>query len=349
MNTTPSQQELDAVAHFVEGTHELSKSPFFIEEYRSLSISMRKGEPDEKIKVSLPDSNIVAAMLVPFRRLWQQSQPCNYRKVANILKKYVPDFRWFIDSVLLNEDHAVVKDLPWFKNINLSFANVIDVWLNTRYMHVGKSSHHGQFTRQDFNKFSQEIGPALFEYYFLSAVYEAGICLFNLCQCSESFLRGFKKQGLVPSFEIRAQSQQDNIERHTPGFTPDGDSPEQRVWKLRRRKHYDGLNRFLNLISCSDQKIADVITRCNSFEAFADSLAVHFEHTDDIAGLNTDEFTHFDGCCDNYSTVVRNRRSRRGFVGKKRDGSFVCAEEYIPVLRDQYLEFRTAFVKEIFV
>ena len=51
---------------------------------------------------------------------------------------------------------------------------------------------------------------------------------------------------------------------------------------------------------------------------------------------------------DNYPTVVKNRRSRRGFVGKRRDGALVWGEDYVPVLRDQYVEFRQALMREPF-
>lgn len=348
MNDLPSQKELDAVGHFVEAVRELRRSPFFVEEYSSLRISMREGDPKENIKGHFPDPNILQGMLVPFRRVWQQNEPCHHMKVAKILKKHVPDFRCFLDSVVFNDERTVVRNMPWFRDVVLSLTDVINVWLNTRYLHIGKSSRHGRFTREDFDNLNSQIGPVLFEFYFLSAVHEAGISFFNILQCAESFFRGFTKQGLTPSFPIRSVYEDGNVERKTIGYTPDEDTPSKRVWRLRRRRHYDGFNHFLDLIGCTDASVASLLTLSDSFDNFVKRSGIVLERTDDLRSLDKEDFTHFEGCIDNYPTVLRNRRCRRGFVVKRRDGTLVWEEEYVPVLRDQYTEFREAFSKEQF-
>ncbi len=348
MDNKPSQQEIDAVAHFVEAVRELRRSPFFVEEYRNLGISMRKGDPKEKTKGHFPDPNILRAMLVPFRRLWQQKESCYYLKVANIIKKYIPNFRGFIDSVLPDDKRSIFRSYPLFRDIDLSFSDVIDLWLNTRYMHIGRGSRRGRFDRNDFEQFNTEIGPVLFEYYFLATVQEVGICFFNMQQCAESFLRGFSRQGLSPTFTICTDIEDSNVDRNTPGFTPEPDTSAQRVWRLRRRRHYDGFNNFLGLIQCTDAHIAHLLDHCENFDDFAAEANVFLEQTDNLGSIDEDDITHFDGCLDNHSTAVRNRRLRRGFVAKRRDGKLIWNEDYVPVLRDQYLEFRNAFRQEVF-
>lgn len=139
MEPTPAQKEIEAVTHFVEATRELRSSPFFIEEYRSLSISMTQGDSNEKIKGHFPDPNVLKAVLVPFRRLWMEREPCYYQKVANILKKHVQDYRPFIDSVLWDEDKSMLKRISPLSSIRFKLCDVVDVWLNTKYMHVGKT------------------------------------------------------------------------------------------------------------------------------------------------------------------------------------------------------------------
>jgi len=345
---TPTQDEIDAIAHFVEASRELRRSPFFIEEYRTLSISMREGDPKEQIKGRFPDPNIVAAMLVPFRRVWQQKEPCQYIKVANLLKKYIPELRSFMGSVMFDGKRAIVRQLPWFKDITLSVTDVIDVWLNTRYMHVGKTAKEGRFTRTDFERLNVEIGSVFFEFYFLSAVQEASIYFFNLQQCAESFLRDLKSKGLLPTFSFDSTSDGSNIERKTPGYTPDEDSPQQRVWRLRRRRHYNGFNRLLNLLSLNDPVIATAVSSCNSLDHFLATMQVSLERTAQFGQLDPDVFTHFDGCCDNEATVIKNHRARKGFVAKRNDGVLVWAEEYLSILTDQYLEFREALTAAVF-
>jgi len=348
MVETPKQAELDAVAHFVEATSELRSSPFFVEEYRSLSISMREGDPKDKIQGQFPDPNVIRSVLVPFRRLWHQNEPCQYAKVAKILKRYVPEFRGFLDSLALDGDRSVLRQMPWFKDITLSLTDVIDVWLNTRYHHVGKSPRRGRFTRADFDQLNDGIGPVLFEFYFLSAVHEAGIAFFNTLQCAESFLRGFAKRGLTPSFALEPHPAEVNVQRRTPGFTPAADTPEQRVWRLRRRRHYDGLNYFLSVTQMPDVSVARFLNECSSFDEFVDRSGTTMEKVEDIGAIDKEDCTHFGGCIDNHPTAMRNRRSRRGFVARRRDGALLWGEEYLPVLRDQYIEFRAAFLKEPF-
>lgn len=346
--TAPTQDEIDAIAHFVEASRDLRRSPFFIEEYRTLSISLREGDPKDQIKGRFPDSNVVLAMLVPFRRVWQQREPCQYIKVANLLKKYIPELRPFIDSVMFDGNRTIVRQLPWFKDITLSVTDVIDVWLNTRYMHVGKTARKGHFTRKDFERFSAEIGPVLFEFYFLTAVQEASNCFFNLQQCAESFLRDIKSRSLFPSFTFDDTSDASNVERKTPGFTPEEDSPQQRVWRLRRRRYYDGFNRFLALLSLSDPIIATTVSACNTLDHFLATMQVRLERTEQFGQLDPNIFTHFDGCCDNEATVIKNHRARKGFVAKRNDGVLVWAEDYIPILTDQYIEFRAALTASVF-
>jgi len=301
------------------------------------------------MKGRFPDPNIVRAMLVPFRRVWQQREPCQYLKVANILKKYVPELRGFIDSVLLDREGPPVTRPPWCKDMNLSLTDVVDLWLNTRYLHVGKTARQGRFTRQDFERDRSQIGPVPFEFYFLSAVHEAGICFFNILQCAQSFLRDSAQHDLVPSFAFEPDAAQEYVERTTPDFTPEEDSPRQRVWRLRRRRHYDGLNGFLDLVACPDERAAQLISQCQCFDEFVIEFNVDLEHAAHFNDLNQDDFTHFRPCIDNYPATVKNRRSRRGFVWKRRNGTLVWGEDYVPVLRDQYIEFRQALMQEPFV
>jgi len=344
----PSQREIDAVAHFVEAARELRQSPFFIEEYRSLSISKREGGPKEKIQGHFPDPSVVRGTLVPFRRIWHQNEPCHYTKVTKILKRYMPEFRGFLDSIVHDDTHSAVQRLPWSRDVSVTLRDVIDVWLNTRYHHVGRTSRVGRFTRADFDSLSQSIGPVVFEFFFLSGIQEVGMSFFNIQQCAESFLRVLERRDLRPSFQLGDASTEENVERTTPGFTPDGDSPAQRVWRLRRRRHYDGLNSFLDLINCSDTEAAELITLCSSFDDFVNHRGIILEHSGNFERIDMEGCTSFRGCLDNYATATRNRRSRRGFVAERMDGTLLWAEDYVPVLRDQYVEFRTALQREPF-
>ena len=71
-------------------------------------------------------------VVCPFRRVWQQNEPCNFTRVSNILKKHIPFFRVFIDPLAMDKSHDAVNLFPSWKNNGLSYQDLIDVWLNTR-------------------------------------------------------------------------------------------------------------------------------------------------------------------------------------------------------------------------
>lgn len=348
MEAAPSQDEIDAVAHFVEAVRELKSSAFCVEEFQSLSISVREGAPKEEARGNFPDPHVVRAALVPFRRIWNQNEPCNYIKVGNIVKRYIPVFRALLGPLEFSNESSLVGGMGWFRNKGVTPTEVIDIWLNTRVHHVGKSGRQGRFTREDFDRLNEEIGPVQFEYYFLSAVREVCVACFNLLQCAEGFLNACASNGQHPSFQIVPHRGEDRVQRSTPGYTPEENTPRQRVWRLRRRRRYDGLNYFLEVSGLSDEQIAALISECDSFDEFVQRNNFAFERTEDFIGMDTSDFTHMGGCIDNEKTAWRNRRCRRGFVAKRTDGRFVYGEDYMPVLNDQYAEFRDAFLANPF-
>jgi len=75
----------------------------------------------------------------------------------------------------------------------------VSLWLNTQYLHVGKSNRKGQFTRRDFEQCQSQLGEVLFEFYFLLAFQEMGSCFFNILQIAERFLYNLSQAGQAPS------------------------------------------------------------------------------------------------------------------------------------------------------
>jgi len=338
----PTQSEINAIAHFVEAVRELRHSPFFIEEHRSLRIEMRKG----KIKGVFPDPNIQSRILIPFRRVWQQREVCYYQKVINILKKYIPAIRGVFDVLAPDARRTSIMQIqmPNSTNTPLLPSDIIDIWLNTHYMHVGKAPNCGRFTREYFDLLNNQIGPVFFEFYFLSAVQEFSCWFFNIQTYAESFLTTLTEYGLKPSFLFGSAEQDKNIERWTPGFTPKRKTtPTKKVWRLRRRNHYDGFNNFLDLIGVSNTATANHLHTCDSFDKFVEHCDVVLKNTNEIGLTEQTNYTRIQGCFDNHPTVMQNLRCRKGVIAKQKNGTLVWSEEYVPVLRDQYIEFRNAF------
>lgn len=61
----PTQEEVDALAQFVEAVAELRLPPFFIEETSTLSISMEGNATRHEVTAQLPDPNVMRGVLIP--------------------------------------------------------------------------------------------------------------------------------------------------------------------------------------------------------------------------------------------------------------------------------------------
>ena len=72
------------------------------------------------------------------------------------------------------------------------------------------------------------------------------------------------------------------------------------------------------------------------------------QYVSDLKSLNNNVIVLFDSCLDNEQMSTKNQKMRRGFIEKLQDGSFVWTEDYVPILRDQYLEFREAMMSKHF-
>ncbi len=351
MESIPTHREIDALAHFVETARELKGTAYFKEEHRSLSISRREGESDEQMRGKFPDMEIVRSAIVPFRRLWQEREPCNHRKVANILRRYVEEYRDFLEPLEFNDKTALAGQLfEWTRNSGMTPSQVIDLWLNTKHHHTGRDNRAGKYTRDDFERFNKQLGPVRNEFYFLYSLNEVGTWFFNLLICASRYLEILAAQGHKPSFDYCAP-EDSRIERSTPGFSPEPDgAPRQRVWRLRRRFHYDGVNRFFEITELPDDRVATLLSKCETFDALTEACRFMFEHTDDFeARFQQDESVNFmTGCLDNNFTVARNRKCRRGFIARRPGAPFLIGEDFLPIVREQYSEFRNAFLKEHF-
>lgn len=348
----PSKHDIDAVAYFIEAVRELKDSPFFSEEYGRLRISIRTGKRKNKLTGLFPDQHIQRSMILPFRLVWQQNEICHYLRVVNILKRYIPEFRNILDRVVFNVEKKNVMQIqmPELNHEPLPLKDIIDIWFNTRYLHVGSSAQCGRFNREYFDRLNKQFGPLSFECDFLVAVKEVGVLFFNILSFAEIFMQICFEHGWKPSFvfDFADQPKNENIERWSPGFTLKGKTtPSKKVWRLRRRQDYRALSSFLDLTRITNTKIAKIVHECASFNEFIDRCDIVVKKTNRIKSGNN-SYTSSYACMDNHSTAIKNRRCRTGFVAKQKDGTIVCSTTCIPVLREQYIEFRNAFSRRPF-
>ena len=93
---------------------------------------------------------------------------------------------------------------------------------------------------------------------------------------------------------------------------------------------------------------AKLINDCVTFDEFIRYLNVRLEYMTDLTTLNQNEIVHYDHFSDHEKMADGNRKTRVVSIAQRYDGSIVWSEDSVPVLQDQYVEFRDAMMAEHF-
>lgn len=339
--------ELDAVAAYVQAGRELRQSAFFSEDFHRLSVTTVGGQ---LTNVEFPDPNVRDAMLMSFRRLWSEKEPSNYLKVSKILARHFSQWRNVLKEFRSQFQSGLAEYQfigPITKPDGLSPNDVLDLWINGRIFHSGKTGRVGKFTRDDFEQHRNEIGAVQFEYLLLVATWYTGITFCNLLQYAEVALTQWESQGLHTSFQIdeinrRGEHTSDdgiNVNRATPGWSITNESPGEKVARLRRRGAFRPFNSFAGLLNVSDDQLAVAISSSQTLDKMCCELGFSFEEAKSLDWNDVNGGVSF---CDNEATRLRNGRSRKGTAARK-DKVILMADDALPILIDQFAEFRQVF------
>lgn len=347
MSTSTEQSDCDALALFIEAVEELRSSPYFQEEYRSLSLSVGQDEPLKSATAKLPDENIVRSTLIPFRRVWQKEEPSNYHRVANIIKKLVPDECDYVDDFMFKGHDARAARLMEIPESTLSPADTIDIWLNNVYFHGGKKARAGKFTRTDFEREEAAIGPARFKFHFFMTISAASISFANLLPIARHALRLLAQRGVNPSFVPRTKTT--GVLQFTPGFTPDQNAIAHKIWRLRRRRAYGALNQFMDYAKLKDSKVARLTRAHETFPSFVSAIGLLLRKLgNEYPDMKQYNLTGIGGFMDDHAVVYRNKACRTGWVAVAKDKTIYYGGEFEVIVAEQYSSFRVAFLADPF-
>ena len=152
---------------------------------------------------------------------------------------------------------------------------------------VGSACRAGPllYTRKDFDEYEQRIGRIRFEFRFLTAVHEIGLCFLNLQGFCEPFLQAWAQKPLRPTFSFNFHGrtrtgETDSVTRRTPGFAAPQDTPGTRLWRLCRRHRFGGIAGFLMLVDDGGEEMARYgelsrhMTNATTFGEFVQSLGI---------------------------------------------------------------------------
>ena len=219
MTHTPSQDDIDRVAVYVEATRELANEPFF--------------EEDENRKISFQGTHFIYTLgdrfhfrsaLVTFRRIWMSKEPSHFYSCHNVLARYGDtDERNLLNSwrqkVRQIEDEKATFPGKPVVQLPVPNSELIDLWLNAVFAHV--SMRPPDNTRKQFEALLSSYGQAPLEYAFRLSVWQLGIQYQNMSRIhAERFLDHWDKTlGLKPSFTIGAPFGTKRVEVTAEGHT----------------------------------------------------------------------------------------------------------------------------------
>lgn len=311
-STNTIEKDAQAVANYVQTVHDLSVTPLFAEGHPNPLVGYycrSDGERDQ-IEFSVADPYVLRAALVPFRKLWLPEEPCSYYKIVKILERHHNVVRWYVDFLRDRYSSSRKSTFSWrvasrqadeIDENPLPAHDIIDLWLNSRLFHSGKSTRRGRFTQVDFEHERERIGPARFEYLFNAAVYDVAMQSTNLIELAQYTLEQFRNThpetssglDMISRPGIERFADGTIIRRSSPGVTPDPCTPGEKLTLLRRENAFSSLDRALELLGSNNEAFAYhilVADNCESFlKAIGLRLVASMPNFDDKARIPVDD------------------------------------------------------------
>jgi hypothetical protein len=276
----PSQDTIDGVAHFIQAALEMSVSPLFSEDHGRISFEgeIKNGEV-ELHHITLPNPIIRDAMLIPFRRIWMEREPGNFHKTIKTLKGHAAIYRVEIEECEVQLKKWLRSHTNnWVsKNISLTPKDVIELWINARLAHSGKTSKNGSFTREDFERHANALGMAHFEATFVHAIQAVGAGFLTLLRIAQrTFKEIWAPLGVMPIFafdnisEVGEQVSYNGVRltRSSPGIIIEQEDIPARLLRLLGRDTFASLDGFLRLLNMPLPFLADLLLKAKGFDAF---------------------------------------------------------------------------------
>lgn len=278
-----AQQDVDAVASFVEASNELDVEPFFGKD-EQFSFS---GTADGPATFYLGDRFHFRSALISFRRIWMPFEPSHWRNVVEILTR--PNLPPAISnnaSIRGNVIETLVcRDAGFLKDI--SGIQVIELWLNTVFAHGGIA---GRNRRRDFELAVEKHGQGRFEYSFRSLIRWVGHAFrFLSTNAAKPALAYFGEElALSPSFKIEAAfgtkrkeitKTGDTIIRQASSEHFTEESFEQRFRRILKRRHFETIKHIVDAFDRNVVELVKAIFASTSFLTFVQKLGGDLETT----------------------------------------------------------------------
>lgn len=288
------QEDVDAVALFVEAAEELRLSPLLDEDKGHYSITFQANAVGDQrvLAAQFLTTDDMRASLVPFRRLWMEGEPSHIGYIHGVLHRHVADPA---DRAALSCAGAVLKDVQNTKRIGpielpSSINDIVRIWINTVVFHSGKSARHGRYTRADFDRLLAEHGAERLEYLLHHAACSLSVCYLNYLPLARRALSAWdEERGLRPSFLPRTgtpSSSSGDVEITRGGAAYPRETPVQTLHRLLRRRSLEHVARLLEMIRLPADEAPDVISQHPSLESLVSASGRSLVHVDSAQELD---------------------------------------------------------------
>jgi len=287
----PTQENIDALAAFVEVVEDLAAEPFMGEDENG---SMRKGG-GEPVTYSLGDRTHFRSALISFRRIWMQGEPTYYKTIGGLLHCYRPHSG--LAGSFVKDIRQLSKNKDYFIQ-GIKNEDIIDIWINTVFAHSGLDKNKS-VNRNTFDSFVQEHGLGKFEWAFRMSVRIIALQFINLCAHeARPILKEWIEKFGSPSFKISSP-----FGRKIKEISDDGsiiikqasskyfseESIEKKFNRILKRNKFSTLKFIWDVLDASESGKVILLLK---FEKFLDLLKeLEFEYKELPEGSRYDENT----------------------------------------------------------
>lgn len=207
-----SQVDLDRIALFVAVARELRREPFMSEDNHDRLTMLDKSS--ERPFAQFCHPAFLKSAILPFRRLWLESERCSFQKVLPLVldnhfdETSVSTYRRFLQPLYFQKlDQPADKE--WAEE---STRQILDIWIYTQAIHAGQREkkdgrpvNERDPTLQQFDEWAKRIGREKFEYLFRVSLRIVGSEYVQfLTQLAEPLFQKLQRDGMEPGFEAQA-------------------------------------------------------------------------------------------------------------------------------------------------
>jgi hypothetical protein len=272
--TLITQEQFDHLAIFVAVANELEQEPFFSEDIHEVL----RENGDGTFSAVFAHPAFLKSAILPFRRLFLNSEPCAFEGIRDFVFKMHPDQAklksvryWFCDSYDRSLDE-VVDGAP-----GLTIRDVLEIWIYTHAVHAGpkKLANTKHRTLQEFDGWNRKLTREKFEFLFRTHLCVVGSLMVSFhSELARPLMEMYvRENGMKPGFDAQAAitynpypSTDMNIVTDDAFWHLNKETAEETLTRLLARQRFASLRNLLVAFFRERNRAYAVVLKSSSFE-----------------------------------------------------------------------------------